>query len=340
MSNDTYSAHAQGNSGSNLHIPKKRAAKEYGKSRVIFVLIIAILTACTFFASFIFHQYASTIDGAALSFLTSLIFTFIYVFIVEDDMREAQKEEREGETQQLVKTVEKEIDTSLQSMLGPMLKPLIGDIPVSVASHWQTLLPIHYFPPTDDPLQEFGERLSSNMTRCRSYIFRGGTGQRCAKLLDMRNDSSLDCKILILDPRDDTAIEVHAQDRDRANPNGQSGKKTLDEIKKEILGEITQTITDLYGLDKPFQIHVRTCTDKLFYRSEIFPEEVIVSFLTSDRTKHYPAAHIYASNSFYYGAIWKDFLQSWSHGNYEFLIRPNSTTTDRDNTLKELGLLA
>ncbi len=57
-----------------------------------FILIIFFLTLGTFVSAYFFRDYANTLDGAAVSFLTSLIFTLFYVIIVEAAMSDAQKE--------------------------------------------------------------------------------------------------------------------------------------------------------------------------------------------------------------------------------------------------------
>lgn len=317
---------------------KRAVAREEGLRRWIFVLIIFILTMATFALSFLYRQYASTLDGAALSFLTSLIFTLFYVIIVEAAMRDAQNEALTIETEQVVKTVRSEIDSSLQSSLGP----LFGDTPIAlVAEHGKQLLPVEYFPPTSESNPRFVERLRGNLADCRTYIFRGGSAQNCAKFLAKRGDSKLQCRILILDPRADRAILVHAEDRAWAHRTDQSGAgMAVAEAERLIRDEIRNAISDLYALRKPFSIEVRTCADNLFYRSEIFDNEAFVSFYTSDRETHMPPTYIYKSGSFYYNAFLNDFEQSWRHPMERFEITQASADADRDETLRKLGLLA
>lgn len=339
MANITSSADVQVGSIDKVHNQKKSGVKKFTERRVIFVLIIFILMLFAIVLSFILRQFASVLDGIVISLLTSLIFTGCYLFVVEDDMRDAQNEEQEGETQKLVTAVNDRINRTLNSVLKSVMSSLVDHLSPDVLSDWNNLLPVKSFPPSDEPLDGFANRVLDNMTMssCTSYKFRGGTGRRCATWLEKRNDSALDCRILILDPGDDTAIAVHAQDRNRADSDGKSG--SLDDVKREIREEIAEAISALYALKKPFRIHVRTCTDKLFCRAEIFDEEAIVSFLTTDRTKYHPAAHVYAKKSSFYNTIWKDFFQSWDNYSHEFVISPTSTNAERDKTLKALGLL-
>lgn len=316
---------------------KRAVVREEGLRRWIFVLIIFILTMGTFALSFFYRQYASTLDGAALSFLTSLIFTLFYVIIVEAAMRDAQNEALTIETEQVVKTVRREINASLQSSLAP----LIGDTPVAlVAEQGKQILPVQFFPPTSESNPDFVARLRTNLADCRSYIFRGGSAQNCAKFLAKRADSKLQCRILVLDPRADRAILVHAEDRAWAHRSDQAGAgMTVEDAVRQIRDEIRRAITDLYALKKPFNIEVRTCADNLFYRSEIFDNEAFVSFYTSDRETHMPPTYIYKRDTFYYNAFLNDFEQSWRHPMERFEITQASADAVRDATLAKLGLL-
>lgn len=323
--------------------PKNDAVKlslkrEEGVRRWWFITIIFGLTVGTFVSAYFFRDYANTLDGAAVSFLTSLIFTLFYVIIVEAAMSEAQRGVLDDEKEKVVNAVRSEIDSSLQSRLGPLL----GDeIPIAlVAEHGKQLLPVAFFPPTSKSNPAFQSRLGANLDSCRTYIFRGGSARHCPALLKSRKDRNLECRILILDPRAERAVLVHAKDRVWVHRNDPSEEQqSIDQKIRQIRDEIRQGITDLYALKSPFTIQVRTCADNLFYRSEIFDNEALVSFYTRDRETQNPPTYVYKANTFYYEAFLTDFDQSWEHPEKRFEITQHSTDADRNAVLSELGLI-
>ncbi len=200
---------------------------------------------------------------------------------------------------------------------------------------WPELLPKDYFPPAMQSDPRFLKQLGEAVRKTQHYIFRGATARYVPSFLQTYGQAYLNCSILILDPRAETAIQTHALNRYMMRDKDQS----LHFFEEGIRQKIYRAIVHLFDLRQRFRIEVRVCHDNLFYRSEIVDEAAFVSFYVGDKKALHPPTYFYTrtNGGFYYGAFRKDFDQSWRVAQEQFPMRVDMKQDALEAFLIRLG---
>lgn len=254
----------------------------------------------------------SLLTSIATSLLASLVFTVLYSFVVERARSQLESRARSLEIAEMTDTIAEEVSKSAQKIsehVERRISSLLEEEATRLVNSWPELLPKDYFPPTEQSDPRFLEQLGNAVRHTQHYIFRGATARYTPSFLLKYGPAYLNCSILILDPRAETAIQTHALHRSVMRDKG----RPLHDYEEEIRQEIYRAIVHLFELRQRFRIEVRTCNDNLFYRSEIVDDGAFVSFYVGDKKALHPPSYFYTKTNggFYYGAFRKDFEQSW-----------------------------
>jgi hypothetical protein len=297
--------------------------------------LLSLLLFCSFFALIILivfilstiikdAKYQSIFISLGVSLVASLTYTIFFNLVVENAKEKSEDRALVLEMHEIQDTVSEVVlntTNDLKNKIENRINKILEEETARLVSNWPDLLPADYFPPSDKSDSRYVEKLGSATQKTHLYIFRGGTSRFVPGLLSQYGIPGLRCNILIIDPRDLYAIRVYASDRISLR----GATKTLEEYEVEVQKEIYSAITRLFDLRQRFRIEIRTCTDHLFYRTEIFDDEAFVSFYVGERQERFPQAHLYTKTKgkFYYEAFLKDFYQCWEAATESFYMDPS-----------------
>ena len=299
-------------------------------------LLLAIII---FFCSLLLRDkdLDSLLLSTAVSLFVSLVFTIFYTVVVDRAQSRSDSRAQSLEIEEVKREVSRvilESTSDLSARIENRIKKMLEDEVTRLVDTWPELLPKDYFPPSnDDP--RFTKALGEAMETAQNYMFRGATGRFVPQLLKEHGKPDLNCRILLLDPRAKSAIQIYAMNRyaDRR------GSKPLNEYEADIQQEIFTAIVNLFDLRQHFKIEIRTCSDHLFYRSELVDDGAFVSFYVGDRRTLHPPAYFYTrtKGKFYHAAFHKDFQQSWEFSKEVFHMKVDTHQDALEEFLVKLG---
>lgn len=307
----------------------------------LFIVTTLLLIVLLFFAITIVStnkDAQSLLASIATSLVASLVFTLLYTFVVERARSQSERRTRSLEITEMKQMVAEEVMQSTEKIseqVEQRITALLEEETTRLVGSWPELLPKDYFPPTEQSDPRFLAQLGNAVRHTQHYIFRGATARYTPSLLLKYGQAYLNCSILVLDPRAETAIQTHALDRSMMRDKNQP----LHLYEEEIRQEIYWAIVHLFDLRQRFRIEVRTCRDNLFYRSEIVDDGAFVSFYVGDTHTRHPPTYFYTrtNGGFYYGAFRKDFDQSWRVAQEQFPLRVDMKDEALEAFLLKLG---
>lgn len=280
----------------------------------------------------------SLLASIGASLVASLVFTMLYATVVENARRRSERAARMAEVANLHRVtaaIVTEATNALSSQIEQRINKMLEDEATRLVSAWPDLLPKDYFPPLNESNPHFVEQLGQAVAKSQQYIFRGATARFVPSLLQWHAKDNIQCSILIIDPRAETAIRTYALNR-YIGPNN---NKTLEDLQQDVREEIYMAIIKLFDLRHRFRIEVRMCHDNLFYRSEIVDDGAFVSFYVGERRTLYPPTYFYTrtNGGFYYSAFHRDFRQSWDLAREQFYMSVEMTQSDLESFLLKIG---
>jgi hypothetical protein len=317
--------------------------KAYRRTEVLsiclFIAVMFLLSVVVFSFSLLLkdRDLDSLLLSTAVSLFVSLVFTIFYTLVVDRAQSRSDSRAQSLEIEEVKREVSQVILAStgdLSARIESRIKKMLEDEVTRLVDTWPELLPKDYFPPSnDDP--RFTKTLGEAMEAAQNYMFRGATGRFVPQLLKEHGKPDLNCRILLLDPRAKSAIQIYAMNRyaDRR------GSKPLNEYEADIQQEIFKAIVNLFDLRQHFSIEVRICSDHLFYRSELVDDGAFVSFYVGDRKTLHPPAYFYTrtKGKFYHAAFHKDFQQSWDFSKEPFPMKIDMHQDELEKFLVKLG---
>lgn len=314
---------------------EKLATSFFITATVLIIILLFFVVSAVLSAD---KSLQSLLTSIAASLLASLVFTTLYTTVVENARRRSESRTRALEIEnmrQITFEIVTEATNSLFTEIEQRINKMLEEEATRLVGTWPELLPKDYFPPSDESDPHFMEKLGAAVARTQHYIFRGATARFVPALLRKYAHPDLDCSVLIIDPRADTAIQIYALNRYVKREKG----KTLEEFEEEIRQEIYMAIVDLFDLRQHFRIELGMCRDNLFYRSEIVDDGVFVSFYVGERKMLYPPTYFYtkANGGFYESAFRRDFQQSWNVARERFIMRVDMRQDALEEFLFRIG---
>lgn len=310
-------------------------------SLILFVTTMFLLILILLFVAVVFFPKNMVVQTPLISIATSLVaslaLTLLYAGVVDRARGQTEIYARSLGIQETREIVSEEIrvaTTELSREIQQRINKMLEEEAARLVNTWPELLPKEYFPPSEISNPYFMEKLGGAVRKAQEYCFRGATARFVPELLVKYAQADLSCKILIIDPRAETPLQIYAHNRFATHESA----KTHEEQMQEIRQEIYSAIVSLFDLRQRFRIEIRFCHDNLFYRSEITDESAFVSFYVGHRHT-YPPTYIYTREHgrFYYSAFYKDFQQSWDITIESFTVRPALREDELEAFLIRIG---
>ncbi len=282
-------------------------------------------------------QVQSILLSTAVSLIVSLVFTIFFTLIVDRARSQSESRSQSIEITEMKKTIAQTVASStadVTSYVEKRINILLEEEATRLVDKWPELLPADFFPESEESNPRFAEKLHQAVKITQHYIFRGSTARYVPGLLHKFANPNLQCDILIIDPEAVNAIRVHALDRYAIRADS----RTIEQHEAEQREQIFTAIVGLFDLRHLYRIEIRTCSDTLFYRSEIMDEGMFVSFYKSGRKVKHPPTYFYKKGTIYYEAFNNDFQQSWDFAMKKFPMTRDSTEEQLRRFLVELGV--
>ncbi len=202
-----------------------------------------------------------------------------------------------------------------------------------IALHFRELIPSDYFPPSNEPDPRFNNVLSTALSKSHLYLFKGVTGRFIPARLSVVNHHNLTCKILLIDPANEDLLHLYIRDRF----GGNIGNTDMAERVKRVKEEIFMTIVDLFDQARWTSIDIKMYHGPIFYRTEIFDDQVFISYFTDKMPTAFPTTYLYNKGSFFYTAFLTDFNQTFDLAPISIPFNSRSTEQDLLKILIQIG---
>jgi hypothetical protein len=150
----------------------------------------------------------------------------------------------------------------------------------------ELFLPTDRYPPTTDFDRRFNRDLTRDLCASTTYFFRGTSARYVPARLRHSDPNLQGVRVLLVDPRNDGAMDARAQDR-RRRP--QYGDKPLAEIKQDIRNEILDSVIALFDCRYVCTIELGVAAGTSSLRIEIFDDAIYLSLYrapSSVRSSH------------------------------------------------------
>ena len=144
---------------------------------------------------------------------------------------------------------------------------------------------------------------------------------------------NLTCKILLIDPASEDLLRLYIRDRFGANVTFAEAAERVRKVKQEIY----MTVADLFDQARWTSIEIKMYNGPVFYRTEIFDEQVFISYFTAKIPTAFPTTYLYSRDSFFYNAFLTDFNQTFELASISTIFNSRSTEKDLLNFLIQIG---
>lgn len=302
-----------------------------------FALVIACFCFIVFyFGPLLVPGYKDVFIAVSTSLLASLIFALVYSSVVERHHMNVVNDELASSVKNAVSEMKELQQESMQKITDSTLAK-IEEIEKSyyheISLHFRELIPIDYFPPTNQPDQRFNNILNASLATSRLYLFKGVTGRFISSRLSKVNYHNLTCKILLIDPAGEDLLRLYI--RDRFGTTVSSAEVT--ERVRKVRQEIYMSVVDLYDQAGWTSIEIKMYNGPIFYRTEIFDEHLFISYFTAKTPTAFPTTYVYTKDSFFYTAFLTDFNQTFELSSISTVFNSRSTEQNLLNFLTQIG---
>jgi len=302
-----------------------------------FASLITIVCLITFyFGPQIIPSYKDVFISVSTSLLASLIFALIYSSVVERHHMTAVNAELSSSVKEAVDEI-KQLQQDNMQQITDLTLAKIEEIEKSyyheIAHHFRELIPTDYFPPTNQPDQRFNDTLKASLAKSHLYLFKGVTGRFIPSRLSVVNHHNLTCKILLIDPASEDLLRLYIRDRFGANVPFAEVAERVRKVKQEIY----MTVVDLFDQARWTSVDIKMYNGPVFYRTEIFDEQVFISYFTAKIPTAFPTTYLYSRDSFFYNAFLTVFNQTFELASISTIFNSRSTEHDLLNFLTRIG---
>lgn len=307
-------------------------------SIALFGIVSFLSSVILFLTGFIFLQFQPLLVSPAVSLVISLSLTLFFTLVVDQARTRAASRAQSleiSDVKAVVSQVIHESTTNVSKDIVQRMNQILEEEATRLVDQWPELLPQDYFPPSENSNPRFIEKLALGLATTRLYMFRGASGRNLSTNLSKYGRTGLICNILIVDPRDPSAVQVCAVNRYAVR----GGKKTIKEFEADIRNDLYTAVVQLFDLREHFRIELRFCNDLLFYRSEIVDSGAFVSFYTGNMKDIYPPTFFYseAKGGVYYDAFLRDFRQGWDYAKERFPMTVDMNEAALEEFLVRVG---
>jgi len=280
--------------------------------------------------------YKDILLSVSTSLIASLIFSFVYSSVVEKHHLAVVNNELAISVQQAVEEMKKIQQDNMEQITNSTISK-IKDLEQSqyhqITTHFRELVPSDHFPSTDQPDPRFNRVLTNSLQASRQYLFKGVTGRYVPSRLEGVGHHKLTCKVLLVDPAREDLLQLYIRDRFGPAPSNQALAQQVQRVRQEIY----MTIIDLFDLAQRVTTDVRMYYGPVYYRTEIFDDDVFVSYFTQKTSTAYPNSYLYTSDSFYYEAFLTDFDQTFELASPAISFNARSTDKQLLDFLAGIG---
>ena len=299
-------------------------------------LITIICLIMFFFGPQIIPSYKDVFISVSTSLLASLIFALIYSSVVDRHHMTVVNSELSLSVKEAVDEI-KQLQQGNMQQITDLTLAKIEEIEKShyheITHHFRELIPSAYFPPTNQPDQRFNDILNTSLAKSHLYLFKGVTGRFIASRLSIVNHHNLTCKILLIDPASEDLLRLYIRDRFGANVTFAEVAERVRKVKQEIY----MTVVDLFDQARWTSVDIKMYNGPVFYRTEIFDEQVFISYFTAKIPTAFPTTYLYSRDSFFYNAFLTDFNQTFELASISTIFNSRSTEHDLLNFLTRIG---
>lgn len=302
-----------------------------------FAFIIAVMSlSLLYFGPQIAPAFKELIIPIATSLLASLIFAIVYSTIVEQHHLAALNAELSHSVKEIVEDMKLLQEANMQQITESTIAK-IDELERShfheISLHFREFIPIHSFPPSNEPDKKFNHTLNQSLFKSRHYLFKGVTGRYIPSRLVAAGHNNLTCKILLVDPAREDLLRLYIRDRFGATTSNEELARRMKNVKEEIY----MTIVDLFQQGQRTNIDVKLYHGPVFYRTEILDEEIFISYFTAKTSTGYPTTYLYNRESFYYDAFLTDFNQTFELATVSATFNSLSREQDLADFLTRIG---
>lgn len=307
-------------------------------SIALFATVSFLGSVILFLTGFVFLDFQTLLVSSAVSLAISLSLTLFFTLVVDRARNRASSRAQSleiSDVKSVVSQVIQESTTNVSKDIVLRINQILEEEATRLVDEWPELLPQDYFPPSENSSPRFMGKLAQGLATTRLYMFRGASGRNLSSILSEHGRAGLICNILVVDPREPSALQVCAVNRYAVR----GGKKTIKEFEAEIRKDIYTAVVQLFDLREHFRIEIRFCNDLLFYRAEIVDAGAFVSFYTGNKRDIYPPTYFYTrtKGGFYYEAFLRDFQQSWDYAKERFSMTVDTSEAALEEFLVRLG---
>ena len=303
----------------------------------LFALLIAFFCFLLFyFGPQLVPSYKDVFIAVSTSLFSSLIFALVYSSVVESHHLNAVNDQLSKSVEQAVDQMTHLQQDSMQKITDSTLAK-IEEIERSfyheISQHFRELIPTESFRPTNQPDQRFNDVLNGALTTSRQYLFKGVTGRYIPSRLAKMEHHNLNCKILLVNPLLQDLLRLYVRDRFGTNLSNEEVAQRVQNVKKEIY----MTVVDLFDQAHKISLDLRIYEGPIFYRTEIFDEQIFISYFTAKTSTAFPMTYLYENKSFFYDAFLTDFNQTFELSSVSAIFNSRSTEPDLLAFLTKIG---
>ena len=275
-----------------------------------------------------------SISASVISYLVTLL---LHSSILERRQRAAFFESMENKIGSSYDLLEKEMRTRIGAVTEDVKKTIEESDKQTfsyISRKFPDLIPSRVFPPSDTPLSSFIEAWDESAKNSKRYVFRGVTARHIGPFLSRTNPQNLTAQVFLLDPRNTEQIWLYS--RCLYSDGGSEPSHRAEQI-KTIQSQIYFGVFSLLQAASFCVISVKLHSGGVFFRSEIFDDTVLVSFLTPNNKNRYPAVYAYQAGSIYHDAFAADIGHLSALDGAEITMTPNTTEDQVLEFLKGIG---
>lgn len=299
-------------------------------------LIVLLCLILFYFGTQIFSSLKDVFISVSTSLLASLIFAVIYSSVVERHHMTVVNEELSLSVKKAVDEM-KQLQQDNMQQISDLTVAKIEEIEKSyfheISLHFRELIPSDYFPPTNEPDQRFNATLSAALAKSHLYLFKGVTGRFIPSRLSIVNHHNLTCKILLIDPASEDLLRLYIRDRFGSAVSYTEVAERVRRVKQEIY----MTVVDLFDQARWTSVDIKMYNGPVFYRTEIFDEQVFISYFTAKPPTAFPTTYLYSRDNFFYNTFLTDFNQTFELASLSITFNSRSTEQDLLNFLPQIG---
>ncbi len=280
--------------------------------------------------------------GLATSLFAAVVFALLYSWVVEryfiaaistqvsatfQETLEAFRSTEERRFVDLVKAYKEELQLIVdnnENRIQSLLESHYGQITASLSE----FIPTRYFKATDVKEAGYQNYVRSVLMKSQRYLYKSVAARYVPRRIDemMQRNKNATFQVLMVDPRQSSLLWIYAHDR---ASTAETEKQNIEERVVDVQRGIYMTVVELFDLVRthPHSIEVGVYNGSISYRTEIFDDEVFVSFYVE--TKQYPTTYVYNRDTIFYRALNMDFDQSFRNS---INIRLSNRTTSEQVT--------